>query len=167
MRDTQTHTHTDIATTRSNRPSGPLQWKHRILTFCGLQLQLQQKKPSPQKVRTLFFSQHFPPMTGTVFLWELRCSDYSRTNFPLFAGARVLDTHLRRQKASCTASDRTKFYLSVWDGATKWAWELELVRMRAWVWVWALGCSLVDPWVKYWQGQSIFGWLNILLVTPS
>ena len=26
-RDTQTRKHTDIATTRSNRPSGPIQWK--------------------------------------------------------------------------------------------------------------------------------------------
>ena len=29
---------------------------------------------------------------------------------------------------------------------------------------WCIGCSLVDPWVKSWQGQSTIGWLKILLV---
>ena len=28
----------------------------------------------------------------------------------------------------------------------------------------ALGCFLVDPWFKFWQGQSTLGWLNIPLV---
>ena len=27
-----------------------------------------------------------------------------------------------------------------------------------------LGCSIVDPWVKSWQGQSTLGWLQIPLV---
>ena len=30
-----------------------------------------------------------------------------------------------------------------------------------------LGCSLVDPWVKSWQGQSTIGWLQIPLVDIS
>ena len=75
-------------------------------------------KQSPQKVRTLFFPKHFPPCLGLSFFSELKCSDYFRTNFHLFAGARVLDTHLGYQKAACTASDQTKFHLSVGDGAT-------------------------------------------------
>ena len=31
--------------------------------------------------------------------------------------------------------------------------------LRSWI-----GCSLVDPWVKSWQGQSTLGWLKIPLV---
>ena len=50
-------------------------------------------KHSPQKVRTQFFFTAFLPHVWDGFFLELKCLDYSRTNFPLFAGARVLDTH--------------------------------------------------------------------------
>jgi hypothetical protein len=41
----------------------------------------EKKTDSSLFVRTLFFSQHFPPCLG-----ELKCSDYSRTYFLMYAG---------------------------------------------------------------------------------
>ena len=55
-------------------------------TFCGLCFF------SGARKKVIFFTA-FPPLSGTQFFSQLKCSDYSRTNFLLFAGARVLDTH--------------------------------------------------------------------------
>ena len=45
------------------------------------------EKKSPQKVRSLFFSQHFSPMSWTLFFSKPKCLDFLRTNFLFFAGA--------------------------------------------------------------------------------
>ena len=44
-------------------------------------------------------------MSGTLFFSELKFSDYSRTNFPLFAGARVLDTHCSSPDCTWSSPD--------------------------------------------------------------
>ena len=64
------------------------------LTFCGLCFFSRAgKKQSLQKLGTLIFQRISPQCLGLSFFSELKGLDYSRTNFLLFAGARVLDTH--------------------------------------------------------------------------
>jgi hypothetical protein len=67
-----------------------------------------EKTESTKSEDSVFFQSISPPCLGLCFFSELKFLDYSRTNFLLFAGARVLDT----------GSDQTKFLLSVGDGAT-------------------------------------------------
>ena len=55
--------------------------------------QLWKKTESTKSEDSVFFQSISPPCLGLCFFSELKCSDYSRTNFLLFAGARVLDTH--------------------------------------------------------------------------
>ena len=47
-----------------------------------------------KKSEDLFFLKSISPLClGLCFFSGLKCSDYFRTNFLFFAGARVLDTH--------------------------------------------------------------------------
>ena len=69
-------------------------------------------------VWTLFFLDHFPPISGTLFFSEhLNWQVLLITRLQLFS-TRVLDIHLGGLKAACIGLDVSKFRPSVGDGAT-------------------------------------------------
>ena len=61
----------------SPRHGGEMLWKKESQFFVDSVFSRAGKKQSPQKVGTLFFSQHFPLMSGTLFLSELKFLDSS------------------------------------------------------------------------------------------
>ena len=65
--------------------------KNRVLTFCELCFFLKQEKTESAKSKDIFHS--ISPHAWDSVFPELKCSDYSKTKFLLFAGAMVLDTH--------------------------------------------------------------------------
>ena len=73
--------------------------------------------PSVTRMRD-FFSDHFSPMSGTLFFSEhLNWQVLSLFRLQLFS-TRVLDIHLGGLKAACIGLDVSKFRPSVGDGAT-------------------------------------------------
>ena len=63
----------------------------KVQTFLGLRFFSElEKKQSQRNVGTEFFVTTFPPISGTLFLSELKCSDSSLRHFLLCTGARVL-----------------------------------------------------------------------------
>ena len=85
--------------THSEYPEPWLQQTRGILSLSSPNISVL-KKHSPrhggkcceQKQSPHIFSA-FPPMSWTLFFPKPKCSDYSRTHFLFFAGARFLDTH--------------------------------------------------------------------------
>ena len=76
------------------------------------------KKRVQEILGLCFFSDHFSPMSGTLFFFKhLNWQVLSITRMQLF-GTKVLDIHLGGLKASCIGSAVSKFRPSVGDGAT-------------------------------------------------
>ena len=76
------------------------------------------KKKSPRVLGLCFFSDHFSPMSRTLFFSEhLNWQVLSITRLQFFS-TRVLDIHLGGLKAACIGSALSKFRPSFGDGAT-------------------------------------------------
>ena len=57
--------------------------KNRVQTFLGFCFFQSWKKQSPRNVGTLFFSQHFPPISGTLFFFRAEMFGLLSPSLPL------------------------------------------------------------------------------------